>query len=798
MLHRLEFHRCTLATVAVLIVSHCHLNSLGANESLTFERHVRPIFKAQCFHCHGEQNELSGGLDLRLVRLMVGGGDSGAAVVAEQPDASLLWERISADEMPEGPKKLTREQKRIIRLWIQQGAKTARPEPDNIEDPRFSFEELQHWAYQPVVKPPLPQATGYNVQTPIDNFIAERLAAHDLPHSERAARHTLIRRVTFGLTGLPPTAEEVRAFKNDQRPDAYRRLVDRLLASPQFGVRWARHWLDVAGFAETNGGAGAETARPHAWRYRDYVVDAFNRSKPINEFFIEQLAGDELIKGEFNVRSARQLELLTATGFLHMAPDSTQTDNTLANRNQAAADAIQVIGSAMLGLTVGCAQCHDHKYDPIGIDDYYRFRAVFDPVFPLESWQQPNARLFDFTTDDVRAEAERIEAQAKELEDDLKMRKDALARQIQEQKLADVPATDRDATRMAVLTKTSEQTVEQKSLLDLYPMVKPVPHIIGLLVEYDGPSYRKFQKEAEEIAALRATKPPQRMVYAPRERSGIVPQSAVFFRGNPESRGQPVDPAELMAVSQRRNVKLPTNDDTRSTTGRRIAYARQLTDGTHPLTARVFVNRVWAHHMGRGIVPTLGDFGINGELPSHPELLDWLANDFIQHGWDHKRLHRMILLSTTYQQMSKRSAQQETIDPENRWFGRMNLRRLGAEEVRDAILAVSDQLRLETGGPSVPVTEDEEGKVVIGRRRVRDGLKAGVDSRNEDAFRRSIFVAVKRRLPLNELATFDQPVMNPNCSQRKESTVATQALWFLNDKNVDHLCRRPCLASVRL
>ena len=391
----------------------------------------------------------------------------------------------------------------------------------------------------------------------------------------------------------------------DRAPGAYERLVDRLLASPQFGVRWARHWLDIGGYAESDGGANADTKRPHAWRYRDYVVRAFNSNKPIDVFIREQLAGDELLAGEIDPDDSRQLELLTATGFLRLAPDATQTSNTLADRDAAVAGAMQVVSSAMLGLTVGCAQCHDHKYDPIGIDDYYRFRAIFDPAFPLDHWQQPEARLVDMTTEEVRQEVDRIEAVARQREADLNKRRDAVGAEILERKLADVPAAIREEVRAAVLTEGDKRSTRQQELLDQYPMVKPVRNIVGLLIEYDMAAYRKFEKELAEIAQLRETKPELRMVRATRERPDVVPESAVFFRGNPESRGETVLPAELnVLVRNGCQVELPENEAQRPTTGRRLAYARHLTSGRHPLTARVFVNRVWQFHMGRGIVST--------------------------------------------------------------------------------------------------------------------------------------------------------------------------------------------------
>ena len=745
----------------------CWTSQALAVEALKFETDVRPILKASCFHCHGEDGVQKGELDVRLVRLMTGGGKSGAALKPGDVEASLLWEKIASDEMPKGEKKLSAEDKQLIREWIEQGAQTARPEPENVEEARFTLEELEHWAFQPVTNPEVPD--GDDRQGSIDRFIGAGLQAKGLGFSPSADRRTLIRRITFDLTGLPPTPEEVAAFVSDSKNEAYAHLLDRLLASPQFGVRWARHWLDAAGFSESDGLGLSDPKREHAWRYRDYVIDAFNQNKPIDQFIHEQLAGDEMIEGERDINNPRHLELLTATGFLRMAPDPTQKSNTLTDRNTAVASAIQVVSSSLLGVTVACAQCHDHKYDPIGIDDYYRFRAIFDPAFPLNNWQQPSNRLVDMTTVEVNAERARIEAEAKAVEDEIEGRRRAHCAEIQKKKLADVPEEVRKATREAVLKKAGERDEKQKQLLDLYPMVKPVDFIIGLLVEYDGAAFRKFEEEKKKVAQIRAKKPPLRMVMATTEPAGEIPVSKVFFRGNPESPREAVEPAELMVLRRHRpEFAMPVNDPGRRTTRRRLAYARSLTDGTHPLTARVFVNRIWMHHFGRGLVATPGDFGIAGEKPSHPELLDWLANDFVEHGWDQKRLHRMIMLSKTYQQQSLRRPDLDQIDPENTLFGRANLRRLEAEAIRDALLHVSGQLDATLGGPASPVSADSEGKAVIGGNKNR----------------RSAFVEVQRRLPSNMLATFDQPEMVPNCDQRRNTTVAIQALWFLNDQEV--------------
>jgi len=779
----------SVLTMPIQWLAHCNAASVNTDsDHLTFEAQVRPILKAACFHCHGEEKKKRGGLDVRLVHLMKTGGESGTAIVAGKPESSLLWKQIAEDKMPDGPKKLTQKQKQTIRDWIAQGAKTARPEPKDPDSIRFTEEELGHWAFQPVKNNPIPRPAGYEVKTPIDAFIAARLARHSLPFSPQADRVSLIRRVTFDMTGLPPTPNEVENFLNDETPQAWPRLVDRLLSSPEFGVRWGRHWLDTAGYAESEGGTGNDPKRPHAWHYRDYVFNAFNSNKPIDQFLREQIAGDEIINNKPDINNAHHVELLTATGFMRMAPDSTQTNNSIGDRNRAAAAAVQVIGASMLGLTVGCAQCHDHKYDPIGIDDYYRFRAIFDPVFPLKNWQQPSSRLIDITSAEDRKKADQIEERVKKMDAELQAKKNALAEKIQAAKLKDIPETVREETLQAVLALGNKRTERQKELLDLYPMVKPVSFIAGFLVEYDNAAYRKFEKQQEEIAKLRDTKPPRQMVRVTTERSDVIPVSAVFFRGNPNTPGEKVQPDELAVLTQTgRRPSLPVNEKSRATTGRRIAYARYLTDGQHPLTARVFVNRIWQHHFGQGIVATPGDLGLNGEAPSHPKLLDWLAHDFVAHGWDQKRLHCMILLSTVYQQSSKRTPQLDAFDPENKLLARANLRRLEAEAVRDFILATTGNLNLIAGGASVPVTTDGEGKVVIGVQKIRDGLAAGVKGQMNAAFRRSAFIEVNRSLPLNMLVTFDLPEMKPNCDRRRSTTVVTQSLWFLNDDQIIQL-----------
>jgi mono/diheme cytochrome c family protein len=753
-----------------------------------FERDVRPILKAHCFHCHGEEPELAGGLDLRLVRSMRAGGDSGPAIEAGQPDDSLLLARIVSGEMPPSGKRLSDDEQTLVAAWIAQGTLTAREEPDDPAQVKFTEEELAHWAFQPPRKPSLPalySGTAERALQPIDAFIAAGLQSAGLGFAPPAERAALLRRLKFDLHGLPPTAEEREQFLSDTGPAAYERLVDRLLASPQYGVRWARHWLDVVGYAESDGNVTNDQPRPHAWHYRDYVIHAFNNDKPYDQFLIEQLAGDELIEGSPDGNNLRHVELLAATGLLRMAPDVTQTENGLLDRNQAVAEVIDVVGTGLLGVTVGCAQCHDHRYDPVSIEDYYRLRAVFDPAFQIHQWKQPAQRLIDLTDDETRAAAAAIEAQAVVLQEDINQRRREHCQSIQEREIARVPSELQEAIRTAVNTKPSERTDEQKQLLDRYPTVRTIDWIVGQLVEYDNKAHSDFQAEEKKVAELRGTKPLQRLIMAVSESRDAVPTSSVFFRGSPESPTVEVQPHELTPlVSTRGHVSVPAlADATSRTTGRRLAYARQLTDGTHPTVARVIVNRVWLHHFGRGLVNTPGDFGLNGEAPSHPELLDWLAVDLMEHGWSLKRLHKQILMTQAYQQAAiPGDPLAIDVDRDNRLLSRAALRRLDAESMRDAILQVSGQLNLTLGGPSVPVTEDGEGKAVLGTQNRLNGLFESVSGAGEGAYRRSLFIATLRSLPLNELQTFDLPELKPNCQVRDASTVAQQALFFMNDQ----------------
>ena len=759
-----------------MLLALCSALIIGG-DPLTFEKDVRPILKQHCFLCHGELPKPKGGLDLRTVKMMKKGGESGPVVKPGDLAKSRIWERVFADEMPEGPKKVSAAQKAILKRWIAEGAKTARREPDDPNLARYTPEELSHWAFQPMKSIAPPMNVG---RTEIDRFLLAKLDAAGVKgFSPAADRRTFIRRATFDLTGLPPTPEAVEAFVADSAPDAFERLIDRLLATPQYGERWGRHWLDVAGYSETYGNLGVDQVRPHAWRFRDYVVDSFNADKPFDEFLKEQIAGDEWASRPYDFADPKTVERLAATAFLRMPPDVTGSSNDLIDRNQAVADMFKVATGAFLGLTVGCAQCHDHKYDPISIDDHYRLRAVFDPAFDLHQWKPPEQRILDATLPEQKKIADKIEADARKRDAELSKKRDENAKQVLEREIAKLPEADRASARTAVTTPQGKRTPAQVALLKKYTNIVPTAFIRGQLQEYDPPSHLKFKAEEAEIAKLRSTKPPPRILLAVQETPGRIPSSKVFFRGDVHQPAQEVQPGELTALG---GVWKPPPSKNSATTGRRLALAEHWTTGKHPLTARVFVNRVWALHFGRGIVGTPGDFGLNGERPTHPELLDWLAVDFVRHGWRIKRLHRQIMLSDAYRQSSARSAELTRKDPDNKLFGRMNLRRLEAEEVRDGVLAAAGKLSLHHGGPSVSVAEDHDGRVVLGKRNLNEGLFSNITAAGSEACRRSLYIESKRGLPLAMLDTFDLPAMSPNCDCRRTTTGPAQALVFLNDE----------------
>ena len=758
----------TISLGLLLVVSLVPSLACADETELTFEKDIRPIFRAHCFDCHGATEEVEGGLDLRLVRFLQKGGDSGPALVPGNADESYLLERVRSGEMPPGESTIAAEELATLERWVAQGAKTARPEPESI-GPGLGItpEERSFWSFQPIRRPAVPQILPprkERVRTPVDAFILHAMP-DGLTLSGDADRFTLVRRAYFDLIGLPPTTEQMQRWLDEPGDDWYERLLTELLDSPHYGERWGRHWLDIAGYADSEGYTVADTVRPWAWKYRDWVVRSLNEDKPFDQFIVEQLAGDELagpIQGDL---TPEQIELLTATGFLRMAADGTGSGaNTPEGRNQVMADTLKIVGTSLLGLSLQCAQCHDHRYDPIPHTDYFAIRAVFEPALDWKSWQVPNGRRISLYTEADRKKAAEIEAEAQKIAAEKATKQAEYMEQALEKELAKFEEPLREQLRVAYKTPAGERTDEQKALLDSHPSVKITT---GVLYQYLPDAAEDLKGYDKRIAEVRAKKPPEGFIRALTERPGHVPETRLFHRGDHEQPKQVIAPAGLtVAAAEGERPQFPVNDPNLPTTGRRLAYARWLTSGRHPLVARVIVNRVWMHHFGRGLVSTPSDFGKLGGTPTHPELLDWLASEFMESGWSLKNLHRLILMSTVWRQQSAVDDQDPryAVDSANSYYWRKPLVRLEAELLRDRMLAATGKLDEGLFGTPVGIKEDDTGQVVV----------------NGEQTRRSLYIQARRSQPVAMLQAFDAPVMETNCERRPVSTVATQSLMLLN------------------
>ncbi len=805
---------------------------VSAKNTPLFETQVRPILKTHCFPCHGEEEKHEAKLDLRLARLIAKGGESGPALVAGKHADSLLWKRITAGEMPPGEKKLSEKDRRTIAAWIDAGAKTARPEPEAISDDDVTEDERAFWSFQPIRRSAIPPVRQRDrVRTPVDAFLLARLEHDRLSFSDDVDAVTLLRRAYFDLLGLPPTPEEVDAFLADRDPDAFERLIDRLLESPHYGERWARHWLDVAGYADSDGFGEKDLERKWAFKYRDWLVRAINADRPWDELIREQLAGDELLlsltsasgekralKGkapiEYRGLTPQQADMLIATGFLRMGPDGTgdAAVNQDIARNECMAETIKIVSTSLLGLTVGCAQCHSHRYDPISHVDYHRMRAIFEPALDWKEWRNPNARLVSLWTAEQNQLVTKCDLEIKRLEKERADKIEELAANFREKNMEGLPDELKEKIREAYKTPIAKRTNEQKQLLADHPKAAVGVNLIDRNLKDEHKAI--MDQFGKLIAEQRAIRPVDDFAHCLTEVPGKIPPTFLFFRGEITQPKQEVSPGELAVLTTPSCVPIPRDDQSLPTSGRRLAYARHLTNGQHPLVARVFVNRVWMHHFGRGLVATPGDFGRLGEQPSHPELLDWLASEFVgqafqpdtsrtsasnsqpttnansvsqerlTYGWSLKKLHRLLMTSTAYRQSSRRRAEQDAVDPDNRLLGRMSIRRLEAETVRDAMLAVSGDLTTKLFGAPIPVTPDETGQIIVGVD-TRDGAGRPTGKKvplNGEEYRRSVYITVRRTMPLAMLETFDAATLAPNCAIRTPSTVAPQSLMLMNNE----------------
>ena len=756
------------ASIAVFATSSCeNLNCDAQEQELFFETNIRPIFREFCFDCHGATEELEGSLDLRQVRLLKSGGDSGAAIVAGAAAKSLLVERIESGDMPPSEHRVPEEKIDTIKKWIERGAKTARAEPKKIERGLgVTPEERNYWAFRPIRRPDLPtvKSTG-RIRTPIDAFLLADLESKGLSFAADADRETLIRRAYLDLLGLPPTPEQVKSFVNDKRENAWSILVDRLLESKHYGERWARHWLDVAGYADSEGYTNSDVARPWAYKYRDWVIRALNADMPLDQFIVWQLAGDELVDPPYKNLSSRDIDKITATGFLRMAIDGTGSENNDESRNAVVADTIKIVSSSFLGLSVGCAQCHDHRYDPISHQDYYRIRAVFEPALNYKKWRNPNQRRLSLYTDADIAAAAEIEKQAAQKTKERSEKQKQFMEAALQGELAKLPEDKRKALEQAYKTPGNKRTPEQKMLLAKNPNVGNLSP--GVLYQYNKGNADELKAMDKAIADIRAKKPTHEYVRALTEPANQSPETKLFHRGDYRQPKYTVQPGGLtIAAPENSRFEIQPNDKSTPSTGRRIAYARWLTSGRHPLVARVLVNRFWLHHFGKTFVATPDEFGKLGADPKHLELMDWLADELMAKGWSLKHFHRLVLNSTVYQQSSDRDERSNQIDASNDSYWHFPVKRLEAETIRDSVLAVTGQMDSTFFGKAINVAKDEVGQIVI----------------KGDRQRRSIYLQVRRTEPVSLLKSFDAPVMQVNCAVRETSTVATQSLMLMNSE----------------
>ena len=765
------------------------------------ENEVTPIFQMRCVVCHGKRRQ-EGGLDLRTQASRLKGGKSGPALVAGKPEESLLMRRILSGEMP--PAKMlfdfavrppTSAEVEVVRKWIEAGAPAAPKQAvvaEDAADPLVSDEDRKFWSFQSPKRPQIPVVHHQElVRTPLDAFLLQKLEARNLSFSPPAERLTLMRRAYLDLTGLPPDSAEVESYLKDDRSDAYERLVDRLLESPHYGERWGQFWLNAAGYSDSEGIIDADHRRAHAWRYRDYVIRSFNNDKPYDQFLTEQIAGDELVDYK-HVRGVTTalIDKLAATGFLRMAPDGTYSpaNSSIPERMNVIADEIEVFSSTVLGLTVGCARCHNHKYDPIPQRDYYRLSAILQTAYDPYDWLIPAAdnpsklkyssRHLDIALENERQNTAKfndpIEAEIKRLEASLEARAKPLREQVLEERLAALPSSVKDDLKEIVATPEEKRSELQKYLAEKFQdSLKITPEDLGKRFQEFKLEFEKSQKA---IAEQKGKLQPKPLIRALFDMGGEPSVAYLLRRGDAQAPGEPVQPGVLSVIRAGLTPYkvIPPSANSESS-GRRLALARWLVQPNHPLTARVMVNRIWMNHFGRGLVASPSNFGRNGVPPSHPELLDWMATEFVRTGWSMKAMHRLIMTSAAYRQSSQFDSAVQHSDPDNVLLSRMPMRRMEAEVLYDSILKVTGSFDPTLFGPPIEVDVRPEGEVVA------KGSKIG--------FRRSVYVLQRRRTPMTMLDVFDLPPMSPNCIERRQSTVPTQALQMMNSDAVQERSR---------
>jgi hypothetical protein len=755
---------------------------LAARDSPALPGGLRPdtqrraflVIRENCLACHGSLKNSS--LDLRTRDGLLKGGARGPAVVPGKPEESRLFRFISGRDkiqMPPG-KKLGAAKVAILKQWIQAGAPW--PAAVAVDD--------RPWAFQPIKRPAIPQIRNSQsaIRNPIDSFVLAKLRAKRLSLAPEADRRTLIRRLSFDLIGLPPTPAEVDAFLADRAPDAYEKLVDRLLASPRYGERWARHWLDLARYAESEGFKSDEV-RPNAWRYRDYVIHSLNADMPYDRFVKEQIAGDELYPDD--------PDALIATGFCRHWPDESNAQNLLSRRQEILNDITETTASSILGLTVGCARCHDHKYDPITQKDYYRLQAFFAAVRPRSDlvalpprqraeWDAKQ-KAWENKTATIRTEMAAIE--------------EPVRRRIYQDRFKRFPDDVRQAVNADPKRRTALQWVLYHKALPQLEFSDST--IVGGMKPEQKKQWTELSKSLQAFDSIKPEPLPTALGI-----TDVGPEAPKTYRLAAGVYDKPKEEVEPGVFTILGCAVPPVPVPAANTTGRRAALADWLVSPSNPFTARVIVNRVWQYHFGRGIVGTSSDLGNAGDRPTHPELLDWLASCFagkdeggrrkdegkagahstfnpqpstFNMGWSLKKLHRLIVMSATYRQACAANERAARVDPDDRFLWRFPRQRLEGEVIRDAILAVSGTLNEKRGGPSV--MPDLPAGVTA-----RGYWKATTDPTERN--RRSIYVFVKRNMRFPLFEAFDMPDTHEPCARRQVTTTAPQALMLLNDESV--------------
>ena len=794
-----------------------------------FTNAVGPLLKANCGECHSAKAKTSGFSVETMESTVAGGNKHGRAVVGGHPELSPMMRMITGELQPRMPMGKTLAEADVARVseWIR-----------TLPETKVETTSAKWWSFVKPVKAAPPAVKNAKwVRNPIDAFVLAKLEAAGVKPAPEASRRVLARRVYFDLVGMPPSPDEMAEFLNDSAPDAYEKLIDKLLADSRYGERWGRHWLDLARYGETSGLEG-DGQIGNVWRYRDWVINAFNANMPYDRFITLQLAGgDEHSKTRNNYQP--DVQGLIPTAFLRVAPWDRSNLVAAEVRQNYLSEVTTATSSVLLGLTVGCARCHDHKYDPIPQRDFYRLQAFFQAVQAGGATNVPfrEEALAERAKEAVKRyesllndgpEKKELDAYEKELLQkliegrkiksrgkpytklDLRLEMNIKPRRV---------FTEEEAHRYAALLEDANRTGDAEEQAKLEELENPlleklraayakpgadpekrfeslgIPQVRGEAAEkYSGKSIfseAEKNRHAELSGKLdilrrrldrwRPNVVAVQNVPGPPSGPAIAP-TRVLTRGDYQQPAEAVEPGFPSAITGHSNNAVLDTDRYRQypTRGYRTTLARWIASPENPLTARVMVNRIWQQHFGYGIVRTPSDFGKNGEKPTHPELLDWLAVDFVESGWDIKAMHRKMLLSSAYRQAAENPALKDaTQDPDNRMVSRYNRRRLEAEAIRDGILFVSGRLNREMGGPSVfpPLPDDLADFARYGR---TGGLMWEPNEREEDARRRSVYIYQRRSLPLPMMAAFDAIVFSESCERRSSTTTPLQALAMMN------------------